>query len=406
MVLKLARHLGSPEIFPITAMHEMPQQLLKFVVTSFPNIGLPLRSDPYALQRFLGWSTQRHKVLFAIPGKSEEERYKSHLVVRKLAARWAEVFEFRTADTAALHGLPSGAVPEEVIAALPPKAEAGNRAAVLFFGGAAGEGSAPRVSFILDWPAKEEELVLQLIQLAEMAGPALTAQSADLLCRSLALRRVYCLVVIDAPDSAVSRSVSELRDSRAKYIREVQEIRAGGGEVTEDEDNFIVPTLRLHRRHWVQPSVETCHTPQFAQVEKALGDASAFLMDFDQGRIAALRGLSSFRGIYPQIAYEDSLVWVDDALHPFLSLPDCNEGLPQHLLRSFLGASMVGRLLQLLTVVVLAEVTSKVLVEQSWRWLLGAGGLFVVIMAQSSWFLRQASGYVPGALFPPMLLGL
>merc|ERR1719282_2214988 len=105
----------------------MPQQLLKFVLRSFPNIGLPLGADKYALQSWLKWSTRRHKVLFAIPGKSEEERYKSHLVVRKLSARWSELFEFRTAETAVLHELPTGAVSKEVLAALPNVSSSANQ---------------------------------------------------------------------------------------------------------------------------------------------------------------------------------------------------------------------------------------------------------------------------------------
>merc|ERR1711904_728971 len=123
------------------------------------------------------------------------------------------------------------------------------------------------------------------------------------------------------------------------------EIRASGGEVTEDEDNFIVPAVRLFRRQrGLQPSIATCAAPKFGQVEKALGGSNALLMDLDTGRVASLKGLSSFRGIYPQIAYEDSLSWVDDALHPFLSLPDCDEGLLQHSLRSF-RAAPIGELL-------------------------------------------------------------
>merc|ERR1719409_843568 len=50
-VLKFGRHLSSPEIFPITAVHETPQMLMKFVLTSFPNIGLPLHIESNALKR-------------------------------------------------------------------------------------------------------------------------------------------------------------------------------------------------------------------------------------------------------------------------------------------------------------------------------------------------------------------
>ena len=68
-VLKFAKHLGNVEIFPVTQMHETPQALMKFVLTSFPNIGLPLNVDKGALTSWLSKSTRRHKVLFAIPGK-------------------------------------------------------------------------------------------------------------------------------------------------------------------------------------------------------------------------------------------------------------------------------------------------------------------------------------------------
>merc|ERR1719162_1865340 len=75
-ILKFGRHLGAPAIFPITAMHETPQLLMKFVLTSFPNIGLPMDSDHYGLKRWVEGGGRKHKVLLAIPGKSAEERYK------------------------------------------------------------------------------------------------------------------------------------------------------------------------------------------------------------------------------------------------------------------------------------------------------------------------------------------
>ncbi|CAE8654689.1 unnamed protein product, partial [Polarella glacialis] len=145
--------------------------------------------DKSALSSWLGASGRKHKVLFAIPGKSEEERYKSHLVPRKLAALWSELFEFRTAETALLHELPESIVSAEVKAALPRQNEADQKAAVLFFP-AAGGSAAPKSAAVIEWPTDEDELVLQLLKLAEFAGPALSARSAELLCRSLGIRRV------------------------------------------------------------------------------------------------------------------------------------------------------------------------------------------------------------------------
>lgn len=404
MVLKYARHLGSPEILPITAMHDTHQQLSKFILTSFPNIGLPLHVNPDALQHWLKWSTRRHKVLFAIPGKSEEERYRSHLTPKKLAARWSEIFEFRTADLAVLQQLPAGAVSPAVLAMLPPANATADSGVAFLFPAAAGSTS-PTASQSFRWPVTEEELVWQLLRLAELAVPALSAQSADLLCRSMAIARVYCLVLVDPAESLVSRVVSEVQASRDRYTREIADIKSSGGDVTEDEGNFIFPVLRLYRHHKLQPSITTCHTPRFAQVEKAVGGAGAFLIDFDQGRVASLRGLTSFFGIYPQIAYEDSLQWVDDALHPFLSLPDCNEGLVQHLLRSARSATPVGLVVQLLTALVLAEVVAKSAVEQSLKWSVAAACLVLLVLLQSPWFLRQAASYLPEAFFAPTLIG-
>merc|ERR1719253_153425 len=148
---------------------------MKFVLTSFPNIGLPLHKDPSALKHWLSGSSRRHKVLIAIPGKSEEERYKSHLVTRKLAARWSELFEFRTVETSAVHGLSGvNSLPEEALAALPSKNEATSKAGVLFF--AANGDEKLKGSAVLDWPADEEKLVLALLGHAELAAPALSAR--------------------------------------------------------------------------------------------------------------------------------------------------------------------------------------------------------------------------------------
>jgi len=403
LVLKFGRHLTTPEIFPITSMHETPQLLHKFVITSFPNIGLPIHSDKAGLTRWLGSSSRMHKVLFAIPGKSEEERYKSHLVPRMLAARWSEIFEFRTAETAALHGLPDSQLPSAVRAALPSKDAATNKAAVIFFG--AGSGSTPKASAVFPWPTGEDELVLELIRLAELAAPALSARSAELLCRSLAIRRIYCLVMLDPPDASMANAVEELKDSRAQYMREVAEIRAGGGDVAEDEDNFVVPAVRLFRqRRGIQPSVATCRTPLFQQVEKVLDGANAMLMDLDTGRVAALKGLTSFRGLYPRIAYEDSLTWVDDAMHPFLSLPDCNEGLAQHTFRALRSASYIELFAQTMVTLILFEAIAKAATKQSLSWALGAAALLIMMLLRSPPFLRAGAAYMPSFMFSAPLL--
>mmetsp|Transcript_26927 Transcript_26927/g.47687 ORF Transcript_26927/g.47687 Transcript_26927/m.47687 type:complete len:713 (-) Transcript_26927:87-2225(-) len=402
-VLKYGRHLGSPEIFPITATHETPQTLMRFVLTSFPNIGLPLHTDRGGLIRWIRSSGRRHKVLLAIPGKSEEERYKSHLMPRKLAARWSELFEFRTAETSMLHKLSGENLPDEVRAVLPPKGESGSKAAVIFF--PAGGVAVPRASSIVDWPTTEDELVLKLLDAAELSVPSLSARSADLLCRSLAVRRTYCLVLVDPPDSVAARSMKELNESRAVYAEEVEQLRANGDEVSDEEDNFIVPMVRLFRRpRGLQPSIATCRAPKFGQMDKALGSVGAFLMDLDTGRVAALKGLSSFRGIYPQIAYEDSLKWEEDIMHPYLSLPDCNEGMVEHLLRGLRGAPIWALMVQLLTAVFLFEALAKAVVERSVKWGVGAGALLLLVLLRSPPFLRWVAAYLPGALFAQPLL--
>jgi len=404
MVLKFSKHLGSPEILPILATHEIPQNFMKFVLTSFPNIGLPLHKDPDGLRRWLSGSSRRHKVLLAIPGRSEEERYKSHLVPRKLASTWGEVFEFRSAETAELHRLPRGAVSAEVLAALPNISMASSQAAILFFAAAGGPGM-PRASAIIPWPTGEDQLVLQLLRMAELAAPAVSARSAELLCRSLPIKRVYCLVMLDPSDADVARTSAELADSRAQYTREVADIRANGGDVSEDEDNFVVSVVRLFRQQrGLQPSVATCRCPRFSQVERAIGGAPAFLMDMDTGRVAALRGLSSFRGLYPQIAYEDNLRWADDALHPFLSLPDCDEGMSQNFVRQLRGAGALELVVQLVTVLLLLEAIAKAAVERSPRWCAGAASLMLLVLLRSPPFLRAVAGYLPSFLIAPPLL--
>eukprot|EP00931_Biecheleriopsis_adriatica_P009211 TRINITY_DN110293_c0_g1_i1.p1 TRINITY_DN110293_c0_g1~~TRINITY_DN110293_c0_g1_i1.p1 ORF type:complete len:701 (+),score=143.77 TRINITY_DN110293_c0_g1_i1:23-2125(+) len=398
-VLKFGRHLGSVDIFPVTQMHETPQALMKFVLTSFPNIGLPLHADKQALPNWMGASTRRHKVLFAIPGKSEEERYKSHLVPRKLAAKWSEIFEMRTADTAVLHDMP---LPPEVAAALPSRNESGQKGALLFF--PARGSKAPAASALFEWPTGEEEIVLELLRLTEIAAPSLSAQSADLLCKSLAIRRVYCLVLLDAPDAALGRAVRELRESRAQYTKEVAEIRASGGEVSEDEDNFVVQPVRLLRHpSGVQPSVASCYAPKFPQVEKALGGSSAFLMDLDTGRLAALKGTSSFRGLYPQLAYEDSLIWVDKVLD-MQSLPDCSEGVQRRFARQLQKSSPSELFWLLLFALFFMEVLAKALSSETLSWWLGAICMMSVVLLRSPPVQRWLVEMLPGSLFPADLL--
>jgi len=403
-ILKFGRHLGSPQIFPITAMHETPQMLMKFVLTSFPNIGLPLHLDQYGVKKFVESAGRRHKVLLAIPGKSEEERYKSHLVSRKLASRWSELFEFRTAETSTLHTLSDEKLSAEIRNALPPASESGSKAAIVFL--SADGDPKPKASAIINWPATEDDIVLHLLGFAEMAAPALTTRTADLLCRSPAVKRVYCLVLFDPPDSAAKKAMEELADSRATYAKEVAEIRDGGGDVTDEEDNFVVPAVRLFRRSrgWLTPSTGTCRAPKFDQIEKAVEGSHAMLLDLDTGRIAALKGLTSFRGVYPQIAYEESIKWIDDAIHPFLSLPDCDESILQHFARNLRQSSMLELLMKLVTAFLLLEAIAKTMMERSPKWGVGAGVLLLISFMRSPPFLRSVAAYLPGSLFAPVLL--
>eukprot|EP00929_Paragymnodinium_shiwhaense_P089739 TRINITY_DN49920_c0_g1_i1.p1 TRINITY_DN49920_c0_g1~~TRINITY_DN49920_c0_g1_i1.p1 ORF type:complete len:687 (-),score=132.09 TRINITY_DN49920_c0_g1_i1:356-2416(-) len=399
MILKFGRHLSTPEIFPITMMHEYHTQLMKFVLTSFPNIGLPVHSDVSTLTKWLRSASRTHKVLFAIPGRSEEERYKSHLLPRKLASRWSEVFEIRTVETAVLHD--SGAVPDEVKAALPPKDRSSDKGAVILF--PASGGATPKAAAVIPWPTGEDELVTQLLEFSRLAPPALSAQSAELLCHSLAVRRVYCLVLLDPSGDATKRALEELADSKTSYAKEVAEIRAGGGDVGEEEDNFVVFPVRLFRqRKGLQPSIATCKAPAFSKLQGAFAGATSALLDFDQGRIAALQGTTSFRGLYPQIAYEDSLAWVDDALHPYLSLPDCNEGIFKHMFREMKTAPVWKLAVQLLVMMFLAEAFAKAATTGSLKWLAGALVLLILTLLRSPPFLRKALAYIPAAVLPAL----
>mmetsp|Transcript_3593 Transcript_3593/g.9044 ORF Transcript_3593/g.9044 Transcript_3593/m.9044 type:complete len:688 (-) Transcript_3593:97-2160(-) len=405
-VLKFGRHLGSPEILPLTQAHETPTQFNKFVVTSFPNIGLPLQADGGALSSWLRSSSRYHKVLFAIPGKSEEERYKSHLGCRALAAKWSELFEFRIAETAKLLKVGEAHIPAKVLAALPDSASAASKGAMLLF--AANGDDEPKASVIIDWPAAEDEIVLHLLDMAERAAPALSARSAELLCKSFASLRVYCLVLVDPSDAAVTTAVKELKESRVQYKKEVMDIREQGHEVAEDEDNFIVTAVRLFtRQRGLQASVASCRAPLYGQVEQILAGSGAFLMDLDigvTGRAAALKDMSSFRNIYPQIGYEDSLTWVDDAFHPFLSLPDCDEGLLEYFISGLRSSGILELFVQLVAVLCLLEAIAKATVDGSVRWGIGAIALVLLVLLRSPPFLRKVSGSLPGFFFSPPLL--
>jgi len=377
--------------------------LMKFVLTSFPNIGMPLRSDPSGLHRWVQSAGRKHKVLLVIPGKSEEERYKSHLLPRKLASRWSELFEFRTAETSVLHKLSASDLPSEIRDALPAESEAGSQAAIVFFS-ANGE-TKPKASALVPWPASEDDMVLKLMEFAQMSPPPLTPRSADLLCRSLHLQRVFCLVLVDPPDSSIKRGMEELQDSRVEFLKEVEQIRENEGYVSEEEDNFVVPSVRLFRRaKWLQPSISACRAPKFGQIEEALNGSSAMLLDFDTGRIAALKGTTSYRGIYPQVAYEDGLTWIDNAFHPFLSLPDCDEGILPNFIRTSRSASMLELLMKLTTILLLLEAVAKAASERSVKWVCGAGVLVFVMLMRSPPFVRTVASYLPGAIFSPALL--
>jgi hypothetical protein len=397
MVLKFGRHLATPEIFPITSTHEYHNVLMKFVLTSFPNIGLPVHKESSAFTKWHGSWTRTNKILLSIPGKSEEERYKSHLTPRKLAARWSDIFEIRTAETSVLHGLLSTELDADVRAALPPVDQASNKAAVVFLGKSPGD--APKASAVFDWPIGEEDLVMQILELAMLAAPALSPHSAELLCRSLAIKRVYCLVMIDPSDSAMPEAVQQLKDSRTQYLKEVSEIRESGGDVGEEEDNFMVFPVRLFtQRKGLQPSIATCHAPAWGQVEKNINGATAWLLDLDMTRLAPLPGLTSFRSIYPTIAYEESLGWVDEGLHPFLSLPDCNEGVLQHMLRKLRTAPFWEVILQMLLMLFLFEAAAKATLECSLKWAGGAFALLLLTLLRLAPFLRLAARYVPASI--------
>eukprot|EP00812_Abedinium_dasypus_P016140 NODE_983_length_1281_cov_133.139478.p2 GENE.NODE_983_length_1281_cov_133.139478~~NODE_983_length_1281_cov_133.139478.p2 ORF type:complete len:185 (+),score=67.07 NODE_983_length_1281_cov_133.139478:3-557(+) len=180
---------------------------------------------------------------------------------------------------------------------------------------------------------------------------------------------------------------------------------SGEGDLTED-DNFVVTSLRLFRRpRGLQPSVAACRAPKFGMLEEMLGGTSkAFLMDHDMGRVASLKGLTSYRGVYPQIAYEDSLLWEDDRLHPFLSLPDCSESLLENLLRGLRTAPGWNVAVQCLTAILLLEATAKAIAEKSFLWAGGAAALVLVVLLRLPPFLRFVADLLPAALFAPELL--
>lgn len=412
-VLKFGRHLSQPEIFPITATHETPQVLTRFVLTSFPNVGLPLGQNKDGVTRWVNSATRLHKILFAIPGKSEDERYKSHLIPRKLAAQWSDLFDFRIAEPKELHKLTNKYTPDSILQAIPGTTETNSHASVILFPAAGG--SDPIAVRKIKWPCDEDELVLQLLDLAPLAAPILTARSAELLCRSTDYRRVYCLVLVDEPDPAFAiKALKEIQESRKEYMVEVEDLRKRkseeGGEdieLSDDEEFIVLPVRLLLGAQGLQPSVATCRTPRWAQVDSVIGDASAFLMDFSEleaGRIAPLKkDLKSFKNIYPMIAYEDDVKWTEDALHPFLSLPDCDESMLEHSRRAMRSASFGELLLHGLTVLFLLEATLKAIVSMSWQWAVGAVVLLGMMLLQSTPFLRFLSTLAPAAIVSPQL---
>jgi hypothetical protein len=277
---------------------------------------------------------------------------------------------------------------------------------------AAGDGK-PKESAIINWPAKEDDMVLHLLQFAERGAIPLSTRSAELVCRSLKWRRVYCLVLLDSSDAAMKNATEELHASHKAYLDEVNQIRADGGEVSDDEENFIVQGVRLFRRQkGIQPSTSTCRAPKFPEMEKVLGGSQAFLMDLDMGRIAPLgKGTNrtlSYSEVYPQIAYEDSLAWTDDVLHPFLSLPDCDEGMFQHFIRNLRSCSILELVVQIVTAIILLEAIAKTLtldsMKQKLLWGAGAGALLLFMTLRSPLLLRRISGYLPGFFFAPSLL--
>lgn len=118
-------------------------------------------------------------------------------------------------------------------------------------------------------------------------------------------------------------------------------------------------------------------------------------MDLDTARIAPLRlTSSSFKNLYPQIAYEDSLTWVE-GLDPIRSLPDCSESLRQRFMRNLVSASAGEVLWQLLCALFLVEATAKALTSQSLRWWLGVLGMTLALFMRSPAFWRHLDAYIP-----------
>jgi len=321
-----------------------------------------------------------------------------------LAAQWSELFEFRTAETSKLLDMSDDLVPQEVKAALPNKNRTSDKASVIFFD-SRGDVK-PRGVRQVSWPADDEDLMLQLIELAQLAMPALSARSAELLCKSLAVRRVYCLVLANPSDKDAQKGYAELSDSRHHHFKEIEQLRSSGEEVGEEEDNFMVVPVRLFLRpKSLQASVATCRAPQFKRLQQeVLGKDSAFLMDMDTGRVASLKGIVSYKDIYSLIAIEDDLKWVDDVLHPFLSFPDCDESFWEHMRRSMRSAPLWELVVHMVSLFCLMESVAKALVQRSLRWGAGAGALVVLVLLRSPPFLRFASGWMPGFLFAPPLL--
>lgn len=396
-VLKFSRHLGMVDIFPITESNQTSQALTEFVLNSFPIIDLPV-DDNSSLVKWSSGVSRHHKVLLVRP--DGEDYYKSQQVAQKLAARWSEIFDLRIIDSATLHLL---LLPTEVQSALPHENVSGQQAAVFLF--PASGSSTPVAASRIDWPPGEEELALELLDFAERTGPSLSVPSADLFCRPLPTLRVYCLVLLDATETMMSQALREVRESQEQYMKEVKEIRAGGGEVLENEDKFVVPVLRLLRTPvGMEPSVESCHAPEFHRMEKTLGGASAFLMDLEKGRVAALKDAPSFHGLYAQIAYEDSLAWTNKVLDSTKSLPDCSEDLWKRFTRQLRHASLWDMVLLFMFAILLVELIARAMDSDSMSWWLGILAVLVPPLLMSPPFQRWCVAQLPGWCFPAKLL--
>lgn len=407
-VFKISKRFGL-EILPVTATHETHTILTKFVLSSFPLIGLPLTEQPGSLNRWLESRTSLPKVLLALPiGDKAGTGSKSLYGPRKVASSWDELFEFRHAtpeDIRKLSLKDKHKPPPELMEKLPTN-ESTLNAAVYLFGTEAGKSHIPRDIAQIKWPDENEALEGTLrnhFADVYIENAAVLHQSnLDLLCSGVADQlRVFCLVLIDPPEGAVQKAREELRASKAAHDKEQEEFKASGGELSEGEDPFHVNVVKILTKgnSVLTKSTSNCRAEGFPRLVESLKGQQSFLVEADTLRVAVPKQTSSYQNLYQSLGLNENLEWLqkpdeDDLKFEDLvfnrrnTLPDCDEGFTPYLRRKIRENPLVNGGCCLIFVLVVLECVCQALVLMSWKWCLASASVLGIGLLQMPPFFR------------------